>query len=78
MKQMPPVCIEWSDSARDASSWEWESEYQDPRPSTCISVGLLYKDHKKYKTIVQSVSPGCILYRLTIPTCSIKKMTKLK
>lgn len=78
MKKMLPVAIEWVDSARDMPSWGFENEYRNPKPSSCLSVGFLYKDKKDFKTIVQSVSPGCLLYRLTIPTCSIKKITRLK
>ncbi len=35
------VLVEWEDSARPISSWQWADEYQIPETVICISVGYL-------------------------------------
>lgn len=35
------VLVEWEDSARPISAWEWVDSYQVPETVTCVSVGYL-------------------------------------
>lgn len=35
------VKIEWEDSARPVSAWQWIGDYEVPQTVTCISVGFL-------------------------------------
>jgi hypothetical protein len=35
------VRIEWEDSARPISAWQWINDYEVPQTVTCISVGFL-------------------------------------
>lgn len=38
------VLIEWEDSARPISSWEWIENYDVPEVLPCVSVGYLIAD----------------------------------
>lgn len=35
------VLIEWDDSARPISAWQWVDEYEVPETVQCVSVGFL-------------------------------------
>jgi hypothetical protein len=41
------VLVEWEDSARPISSWQWVDDYQMPETVTCVSVGYLIADTKQ-------------------------------
>ena len=41
------VLVEWEDSARPISSWQWVEDYQMPETVTCVSVGYLIADTKQ-------------------------------
>lgn len=41
------VLVEWEDSARPISSWEWVENYELPKIVKCISVGYLIADSKR-------------------------------
>ena len=41
------VKIEWEDSARPISAWQWIEEYEVPHTVTCISVGYLIAETKQ-------------------------------
>ena len=38
------VLVEWEDSARPISAWEWIDHYQVPETVACLSVGYLIAD----------------------------------
>jgi hypothetical protein len=38
------VLVEWEDSARPISSWEWVENYEIPETVPCVSVGYLIAD----------------------------------
>ncbi|MGR3177228.1 MAG: hypothetical protein ACUZ8E_04125 [Candidatus Anammoxibacter sp.] len=71
------VLIEWLDSKGGTSAWEHLDELTPLEPCKCKSVGFLLEDNKNYKTIAQSLSSNQVIGRLTVPSCSIKKTTKL-
>jgi hypothetical protein len=71
------VAIEWLDSKGVINRWEYVGEIKPLKPVKCISVGFLIDDNKKYKTIVQSIGDGQVLGRITIPTYSITRITKV-
>ena len=77
MKNKKIVAIEWLDSKGVVNEWEYYDDIKPLKPIVCISVGFLLENNKKYKTIVQSIGDGQILGRLTIPNCSIKKITEI-
>jgi len=37
----PLLLVEWEDSARPVSSWQWIEDYELPKTVTCLSVGYL-------------------------------------
>jgi hypothetical protein len=41
------VRVEWEDSARPISAWQWVSDYELPDVVTCVSVGYLIADTKQ-------------------------------
>ena len=41
------VLIEWDDSARPISQWQWVDDYQVPEIVQCISVGYLIAETKR-------------------------------
>jgi hypothetical protein len=41
------VSVEWEDSARPISEWQWIDDYQLPEIVTCISVGYLIAETDK-------------------------------
>jgi len=41
------VLIEWDDSARPISQWQWVDDYQIPEIVRCISVGYLIAETKE-------------------------------
>lgn len=40
------VKVEWEDSARPVSSWQWLDDYEVPQTVACISVGFLIAETK--------------------------------
>lgn len=40
------VLVEWEDSARPISPWQWVEDYQLPETVRCVSVGYLVADTK--------------------------------
>jgi hypothetical protein len=41
------VKIEWEDSARPISGWQWVADYAIPKTINCISVGFLIAETKR-------------------------------
>jgi hypothetical protein len=73
----PLVLIEWLDSKGVIGEWEFIDSLSPLIPCECTSVGFLVEDKKEYKTIVQTKSNEQVVGRMTIPTCSIKKIRKI-
>ena len=78
------VMIDWIDSARPISEWQYLSDYKPFTPIKCTSVGFLVHDTKEVKALApnvgdldnkDTVQASGIIH---IPTCSISKITKLK
>jgi len=76
------VEIEWLDSKGVTDRWEYLSEIEYMEPNVCTSVGYLLNNTKNYKEICQSINNGSpdniqVIGRMTIPTCSIKRIKQL-
>jgi hypothetical protein len=71
------VLIEWLDSKGVIGEWEFIDSLNPLVPCKCVSVGFLVDNNKNYKTIVQTKSNEQVVGRMTIPTCSIKKIRRL-
>ena len=41
------VEVEWEDSARPISQWQWVDDYEMPQIITCVSVGFLISESKE-------------------------------
>jgi hypothetical protein len=41
------VQIEWEDSARPVSAWQWIDDYEVPQTVMCISVGFLIAETER-------------------------------
>ena len=74
---MKVVRIVWFDSKGVTSEWEFKDEMEPMLPVVISSVGYLYSDHEKYKTIVQSKGDDQVVGRMTIPMGCIEKITIL-
>ena len=79
MNIMKLVLIEWEDSFGCSSSWEDIDTNKEIEPFMCTSVGWLFYDGKRCKTIIPHITEdrkqGC--GDMTIPTSSIKRMVIL-
>lgn len=72
------MIIEWVDSKGSECGWEHLEDIKPIKPAKCASIGFLFENKKEYKSLLQSVSDGQILGRITIPSCAIKRITALK
>ena len=72
------VQIEWVDSGAGVREWEYIEGLQPLKPERCVSVGFLLEGTAEYKTICQSMSKTQVFGRMTIPSCSIKKVIRLR
>lgn len=48
------VLVEWEDSARPISAWQWVDEYQAPDAIMCISVGYVIVSNRRTLAIAQN------------------------
>jgi hypothetical protein len=78
----PLVLIEWEDSQRPLSPWQWVDEYSLPDAVRCLSVGFLIAKTKAAFAIApnlgdvdQERAQACGIIR--IPACSVRKLTTL-
>lgn len=78
VKKNQVVEITWMDSKGVTSTWEFIEDLEQLKPCRIVSVGYLLEDREGYKTLVQSMSKGQVLGRLTIPTGCIKKVRKVE
>jgi hypothetical protein len=81
--RFPLVLVEWEDSQRPLSPWQWIDEYQLPAAVQCVSVGFLIAKTEQALALApnlgdleQKRAQGCGIIR--IPVCSVKKITKLQ
>jgi hypothetical protein len=75
---MKLVLIEWLDSKGGTCEWEFIDSLEPLEPITCTSVGFMIEDNEKYKTIAPTIGGDQVLGRITIPSCSLKKMETLR
>jgi len=72
------VIINWIDSKGVTSNWEFIDDMDPVTPAETISIGFLLEENKKYKTIAQNISNDQVLGRMTIPSCAITGVRRLK
>ena len=57
------MLVEWEDSQRPLSPWQWIDEYQLPAAVQCVSVGfLIAKTEQALALVIASVRPSCFRY----------------
>lgn len=76
------VLIEWEDSARPVSAWQWIDAYQMPNTVRCISVGYLIAQTKKALAIAPNLGDvTCDRIQasgiIRVPRSSVRSMTDL-
>lgn len=78
----PLVLVEWEDSQRPLSPWQWVDDYTLPDAVHCISVGFLIAKTKTALALAPNVgdvecerAQACGIIR--IPACSVRKITNL-
>jgi hypothetical protein len=71
------VEIEWVDSNRFASGWEYIADLDRLEPTRCRSIGFLFKDTPEYKVLVQTMAVDQVLGGVTIPTRAILKLRRI-
>lgn len=71
------VFIEWIDSVKADTEWEYIDEAPPLFPATCYSVGMVWEETEEYITIIETKSDNQIMGRLTIPKPSIRKIFNL-
>ena len=76
------VRVEWEDSARPVSAWEWVSDYQLPKAVVCISVGYLVAKTKRAIALAPNLGDlgreevqACGIMR--IPRSAVRKVKKI-
>jgi hypothetical protein len=88
MKQRRPslpyrlVMVEWEDSARPTSEWQWADECEVPVPIECVSVGYLIAKTEGGLAIAANlgdvrrdrIQASGIMH---IPACSVRKIVDL-
>lgn len=76
------VLVEWEDSARPISSWEWVESYKIPEIISCVSVGYLIAETDNALAIAPNIgdighdrvqASGII----RIPRSAVRTMTNL-
>ncbi len=77
-----PVMVEWEDSARPISAWQWVEDYELPAIIRCLSVGYLISKTKSaialapnLGDIEQPKAQACGIIR--IPQSTITQIRKL-
>ncbi len=78
----PLVLIEWEDSQRPLSPWQWVDQYLLPDAVNCLSVGFLIAKTKAALALAPNLgdfdherAQACGIIR--IPACSVRKLTTL-
>lgn len=77
------MMIEWEDSQRPSSPWEWLDEYELPTAVRCLSVGFIVRESDSAIALAPNLgdldqpreqASGIIC----IPRCAIKQMIEIK
>jgi hypothetical protein len=76
------VMVEWEDSQRPMSPWQWVDEYSLPDSVSCVSVGFLIAQTKAALALApnlgdvdQDRAQACGIIR--IPARAVRKITEL-
>lgn len=76
------IAVEWEDSQRPLSAWQWLDEYELPEVVRCVSVGFLIAETDgalalaaNLGDIGQSRAQGCGIIR--IPRSAVRRMADL-
>lgn len=72
------VYIKWIDSAFISEGWVRHPDVPDTKPMMIESVGIVYKETKKYICLSVSVTTACVAGMISIPKSCIKKIVRLK
>jgi hypothetical protein len=88
MKRLRPktpfrlVLVEWEDSQRPSSPWEWLDEYTLPTPIICLSAGYLVSDGEHAIAVAPNL--GDVAHKrpqacgiICIPKCSVRQIIDL-
>lgn len=76
------VLVEWEDSARPSSAWQWIDECESPEAIECVSVGYLIAKTERALAIAANLgdvsrerlqASGII----QIPACSVRRLVEL-
>lgn len=76
------VLVEWEDSQRPLSPWQWVDEYGLPEPVICLSAGFLIVENEQAIALAPNLgdlnqaraqASGIIC----IPKCGVRKITDL-
>lgn len=76
------VEVEWEDSARPISAWQWIEDYEIPEVVKCRSVGYLIADHKNGIALAPNLGDvDCERIQasgiIRIPRSAIRRMAEL-
>jgi len=78
----PLVLVEWEDSQRPLSPWQWVDDYSLPDTVCCLSVGFLIAKTKSALALAPNLgdveherAQACGIIR--IPARSVRKVTNL-
>jgi hypothetical protein len=78
----PLVMIEWEDSARPISAWQWVEDYELPETILCVSVGYMISKTDKAVALAPNLgdvtrpkAQACGIIR--IPQSAITQIWKL-
>ena len=81
-KQKRIVLIEWVDSRRPTSEWEFLEDKDFQEIVNCISVGFLLKKDQTQVILASNFgdlgNDEQVMGIMTIPTCSITRMVDLR
>jgi hypothetical protein len=76
------LCVEWEDSARPVSAWQWIDDYEIPHTVRCVSVGFLIAETAEALALAPNLgdttrertqASGII----RIPRSAVRRMRKL-
>lgn len=82
IKKTKMVLIEWIDSRKPSSDWEFLEKTNFPKICKCITIGFLLKEDQTQTIIASNLADigkdEQVMGIMTIPSCSITKLVYLK
>ncbi len=82
LKKKRMVLVEWIDSRKPTSDWEFLEETNLPKPCKCLTIGFLIKEDQTQTILASNLGDigkdEQVMGIMTIPTCSVTNMTDLK